>query len=48
VQAATAAGAKRIVRAVYPRSASYEILAKTSSLLPGPRADGAAFGPSAR
>ena len=41
VQAATANGAKRIVRAFYPRSASYEILAKTASLLPGPRVDAA-------
>jgi hypothetical protein len=34
VQALTAAGAKRIVRGFYPRSASYEVLGKTASLLP--------------
>jgi len=40
VQASTAAGAKRIVRSVYPRSSSYEIVAKMASLLPVPIGNG--------
>jgi hypothetical protein len=34
VLATSAQGARRIVRARYPRSASYEIISKTPSLLP--------------